>query len=171
MMGDAAGLPLPSASPAPAALPVSSASGAAAARVAAVAAGQDPAAPAVADASALFDLLMGGQQDAAAMALPGAATRAAASDRQQELPVADPLLSVLAQMPQMTQPTPLPAAPAPALPPVAAADTAGAAAAASILALPSAGVTAGQGMFLPASDTDTSAAAAVANGCSAATAT
>lgn len=163
MMGDAAGLPLPSASPAPAALPVSSASGAAAARVAAVAAGQDPAAPAVADASALFDLLMGGQQDAAAMALPGAlpaATRAAASDRQQELPVADPLLSVLAQMPQMTQPTPLPAAPAPALPPVAAADTAGAAAAASILALPSAGVTAGQGMFLPASDTDTSAAAA-----------
>lgn len=164
MMGDAAGLPLPSASPAPAALPAASpATGATATRVATAGAAQDAAAPGP-DANLLFDLLMGGQQEAAAMALPSAApavTRAAAGEHQHEPAVADPLSSVLAQMPQlpqMPQPMPVPAVPTP--PPVAVTDPAtAAAAAAAIVALPFALSTGGQGLPVTAPDSAPSASA------------
>ena len=160
MMGDAAGLPLPSASPSPAALPAAPATGATATRVATAGAAQDAAAPGP-DANLLFDLLMGSQQEVAAMALPGApsaATRAAAGDHH-EPPAADPLLSVLAQMPQMPQmpqPTPVPAVPTP--PPLAAAD-ATTTAAAAIVALPFVLSTGGQGLPVAAPESAASASA------------
>ena len=130
MMGDAAGLSLPSAAPAPAA---TAAPGAPAVRAAATGTAQDASATPTADADLLFDLLLGGQPEAAmaplAEALPGA-TRAASGEPREDAPAADPLLTVLAQMPQLPQAAPTPVAATPSLA-VAPADTGMAAAAAA----------------------------------------
>ncbi len=133
MMGETASLPLPSATPAAAALATTApAAGATAATSRAAAAGtaQETAGtfPAT-GAELLFDLLLGEQPEAAAVPLAGtlpAATRAAAGERQEEAPAADPLLAVLAQIPQATA---LPAEPVPAT--AAGATVAGATAAAA----------------------------------------
>ncbi|WP_171033536.1 flagellar hook-length control protein FliK [Thermomonas fusca] len=115
-MGETASLPLPSALPA-AVVPAANAtaaSGTAAPKAAAVGTTQDAAAGPAGNPGLLFALLLGEQPEAAGISLAGAlpaATRAAAGERQEEAPAADPLLNVLAQMPQTQQMPVLPVAP------------------------------------------------------------
>ncbi len=126
MMGETASLPLPTAAAAPAAAVL--AATATTAPPAGTAAQDAPGTPA-GNPSLLFDLLLGEQSEAAAISLAGvlpATTRPATGERPEETPAADPLLSVLAQMPQTPQVAVLPVA-APVLPTPttnAAADTA-----------------------------------------------
>lgn len=111
MMGEAASLPLPAAAPAPTAAALAATATTA---TAAGTAAQVVAAPPVGNPGLLFDLLLSEQPEAAALSLAGTlptAPHAAAGERTEEPPAADPLLSVLAQMPQSPQVAVLPVAP------------------------------------------------------------
>ena len=115
MMGETASLPLPTAAAAPAATVLAATATTA---PAAGTAAQDAAGTPASNPSLLFDLLLGEQSEAAAISLAGvlpATTRTATGERPEETPAADPLLSVLAQMPQTPQVAVLPVA-APVLP-------------------------------------------------------
>lgn len=155
MMGEAASLPLPAAAPAPTAAVLAAAATTA---TAAGTAAQVMAAPPVGNPGLLFDLLLSEQPEAAALSPAGAlpaATRTAAGERPEEPPAADPLLSVLAQMPQTPQVAVLPVAPTTSPAPTANAPAATAAALEPLVGLaasqPDAGPgSAGAGIAMPA---------------------
>lgn len=104
MMGETGSLPLPSTTQ-PSAMPLAVQAGASADAAAAT--------DAPADAGLLFDLLLGNPQETVAVAtvaLPVGRTKTSAIERAEEAPV-DPLMAVLAQMPQL-QPAPAAVPPA-----------------------------------------------------------
>ena len=103
MMGDTASLPLPAAQPAATVLAAAATAPGTAGVRGGTASTREDSGTAATDAGLLFDLLLGGQPEAAQISLVSALppmTRAAGELQQEDAPAADPLLTVLAQMPQ-----------------------------------------------------------------------